>query len=262
MSAIIIQDEIVHYEALGRGRPVLFLHSWVGSWRYWIPSMQATSVSFRAYALDLWGFGDTANKPDNYTLESQAELLNSFLDTMGIGKIALIGHGLGAVVAVIFAQKYPQYVDRVLTIGLPFRPDLIDSRFGNITPEELASWILSATPNGDQVRQDASKIDPKAITQSLENIQNTNLHLLSHQLSPSCLFVNGENDLAVQLPPTQLSNTLPRHLHHISLEGAGHFPMLDEPNKFNRLMNDFLTLASGQSLRQLTIKEEWKRRVR
>lgn len=262
MSAIIIQNEIVHYEALGRGRPLLFLHSWVGSWRYWIPSMQAAAISFRAYALDLWGFGDTADNRDNYALENQVELLNSFLDDMGIGKIALIGHGLGAVVAALFTQKYPKYVDRILTIGLPFRPDLLDSHFGSTTPEELAAWVLSNTPDGDQVRQDTSKTDPKAIAQSLKTLQKTNLQSLSHQLLRPCLFVHGENDLAVQAPSPQLSKTIPRHLHHILLEDTGHFPMLDKPNKFNRLMNDFLTLESEQSPRQLTLKEEWKRRVR
>ena len=69
MSAIILRDEIVHYDVLGRGRPLLFLHDWVGSWRYWIPTMQAASTSFRAYALDLWGFGDTAKKT-NYLFGS------------------------------------------------------------------------------------------------------------------------------------------------------------------------------------------------
>jgi hypothetical protein len=38
--------------------------------------------------------------------------------------------------------------------------------------------------------------------------------------------------------------------------------MLDEANKFNRLVADFLSLGSGTSPRQLSLKEEWKRRVR
>jgi hypothetical protein len=38
--------------------------------------------------------------------------------------------------------------------------------------------------------------------------------------------------------------------------------MLDQPNKFHRLMNDFLDLAAGASPQQLQLKEEWKRRVR
>ena len=67
MSAILLDDRIVHYEVLGRGRPIIFLHGWVGSWRYWVPAMQAAAMSFRAYALDLWGFGDTAHDSACYT---------------------------------------------------------------------------------------------------------------------------------------------------------------------------------------------------
>ncbi len=262
MSAVIIQDEIVHYEALGRGRPLIFLHGWVGSWRYWIPSMQATSVSFRAYALDMWGFGDTARYSDGYTIESQVDLLDEFLDNMGIGKIALIGHGLGAVIATLFAQKHPKFVDRILAIGLPPNTDLIDAHFDNANPEKLTSWLLSNTSDGEQARQETPKIDPQAITQSLQSLKGKDLHDLSRHISRPCLLVHGEEDIVAQNLPEQTLKTLPRHFHHISLEGAGHFPMLDRPNKFNRLMNDFLALESGQSPRQLHLKDEWKRRVR
>jgi hypothetical protein len=51
-------------------------------------------------------------------------------------------------------------------------------------------------------------------------------------------------------------------VHQVVLEGSGHFPMLDENQKFNRLMTDFLALESGDSPRELQLKEEWKRRVR
>ncbi|MDO9128462.1 MAG: hypothetical protein Q7U34_01215 [Anaerolineales bacterium] len=68
MSALFLDERIVHHEVLGRGRPVIFLHGWVGSWRYWLQAMQTTSVSFRAYALDLWGFGNTSRDPERYTL--------------------------------------------------------------------------------------------------------------------------------------------------------------------------------------------------
>ena len=75
MSAILLESQIVHYEVLGRGRPLIFLHGWVGSWRYWIPAMQAASVAYRTYAIDLWGFGDTAKDPAQYTLDRQVMLV-------------------------------------------------------------------------------------------------------------------------------------------------------------------------------------------
>ncbi len=51
MSAIVLQGEIAHYEFLGRGKPVIFLHTWLGSWRYWISTMQSLSMAYRTYAL-------------------------------------------------------------------------------------------------------------------------------------------------------------------------------------------------------------------
>lgn len=65
---MVLQNEVVHYEVLGHGRPVIFLHGWVGSRRYWIPAMQTVSVTFRTYAFDFWGFGDTAKQPNRYLI--------------------------------------------------------------------------------------------------------------------------------------------------------------------------------------------------
>ena len=50
--------------------------------------------------------------------------------------------------------------------------------------------------------------------------------------------------------------------HQITLEGSGHFPMIDETVQFNRLLTDFLALDQGLSPRELQMKEEWRRRVR
>jgi len=119
MSAILLDDKIVHYEVLGRGRPVIFVHGWVGSWRYWVPAMQACSISFRAYALDLWGFGDTARDPALYGLEQQAMLLERFLQELGIAKVALIGHGLGALIGAAFARRSSEMVDRLMCVDCP-----------------------------------------------------------------------------------------------------------------------------------------------
>ncbi|HLD45399.1 MAG TPA: alpha/beta hydrolase, partial [bacterium] len=76
------------------------------------------------------------------------------------------------------------------------------------------------------------------------------------------LLVYGSNDPAVAIPTQEKTDALPNHMHQVNLEGAGHFPMIDNPTQFNRLMTDFLALDSGASPRELQMKEEWKRRVR
>ncbi len=263
MSAIILKNDIVHYEVLGRGRPVVFLHGWVGSWRYWITAMQAAAIQYRAYALDLWGFGDTAKRSEYYALDEQMELLDGFLDKLGVGRIALVGHGLGAVVALKYAARHAGYVNRVMGIGLPVGDVTINQRLRNDSPAVLADWLLSDDPVSEAVRVEAPKTDPLAVRTSLDELNPLTMLDLARELSTPCLLVHGQRDPAVSLNNAALDPyELPENTHQILFAASGHFPMLEEASKFNRLMNDFLGLASGESPRQLQLKEEWKRRVR
>ncbi|MBI4732737.1 MAG: alpha/beta hydrolase [Chloroflexi bacterium] len=263
MSAILFDDKIVHYEVLGRGRPVIFLHGWVGSWRYWVPAMQTAAVSFRAYALDLWGFGDTAKEPDFYSLEQQAALLDRFMQEMGIGRVALVGHGLGALAAILFARKFPAIVDRVMVVNVPFEIKSVAARLRNpASPSDLAEWLLGKAPLTEPVRADAPKSDPQAIVASFNSLYASSLMPIMDSLATSCLIVHGQNDPAVQFTDYERVMAMPETVHQVVLEESGHFPMLDDSPTFNRLMADFLALDSGDSPRQLQLKEEWKRRVR
>jgi len=260
MSAIILDQAIVHYEALGRGRPIVFLHGWVGSWRYWIASMQVASTSFRAYALDLFGYGDTTHDVQKYSLEKQAELLTGFLDEMGIGKIAIVGHGLGALVGFYFAAQQPGSVDRIMAVNCPLDFNAVNTRLKTSTAPELVDWLSSRTPEAAAALSDASKSDPRAVTASLNSFQADSLYSQFRVSAVPCLLVYGQNDPSITIP--SLDNTSPMHMHQINLEGSGHFPMIDETVKFNRLLTDFLALESGTSPHELQLKEEWKRRVR
>lgn len=263
MSAIIIDEKIVHYEVLGRGKPVIFLHGWVGSWRYWIPTMQIASASYRAYALDLWGFGDTTKADNKYTLEEQIQLLDYFLNEMGIAKVALVGHGLGAIVAAIYASQHPFVVDRYMAVGLPIKSEDLNERLSTDTTEILAEWLLAQTPGSDAARIEAPKADDKAIKNSLEEMSYINILAISKLMETPALLVHGLNDPAVKAPGDLYEqNIIPPNTHQIVFENSGHFPMLDEATKFHRLLNDFLELNSGESPRQLQLKDEWKRRVR
>lgn len=257
-----MDQQVVHYEVLGRGRPLIFLHGWVGSWRYWIPVMQAASVAYRAYALDLWGFGDTAKFPPNYLLERQLQLIDGFLYEMGIGRVALVGHGLGAVLALLYAQRNPEVVDRVMAVGYPLNESCIHPRMRVAAPAELADWLLTKNNLAELVRTDAPKTDTQAIAATLNGLGAPEVKNVSTRLTTSCLLVNGQNDPAIIPPDINAMLTLPENMHAINFDQSGHFPMLDEGSKFNRLLVDFLSLASGESPRQLQLKEEWKRRVR
>ncbi len=263
MSAIILDGSMVHYEALGRGRPIVFLHDWIGSWRYWVNAMQVASTSFRAYALDLFGFGDTFHDKSRYSLDEQSKLVNRFLQEMGIGKVALVGHGLGALVGFSYLKQFPTTVDRMMAINCPLEYEAINSRMRTAPTTELVEWLAGRTPEAIAALSDASKADPSAVSASMANLQGNHLFAGIRDLGVPCLFAYGTEDPAINLPTQEMTDSFSRHMmHQINLEGSGHFPMVDNPTQFNRLLTDFLALDSGASPSELQLKEEWKRRVR
>jgi len=262
MSAILLNKRVVHYEVLGRGRPLIFLHGWLGTWRYWIPMMQVASTNYRAYAIDLWGYGDTAKDAQSYSVDEQAALLKGFLDEMGIGQVALVGHGLGAIVGLRFAQQSPGLVNRIMSISFPSHAGMVNARLAAETPENLLDWVLEKSPLANSIRGDASKNDAKVIPDFLKSIQLINLESLWKQTEVMNLLVHGQDDPVVALPDAADWKDMSYNTHAIVFEQSGHFPMIDEANKFTRLLVEFLALESGETPRNLQLKEEWKRRVR
>jgi len=263
MSVVILRNHVVHYEALGRGKPVLFLHSWIGSWRYWVPAMQTASIAFRTYALDLWGFGDTAKASSYYTLSEQTALVGEFLTAMGVGRVALVGHGYGACVAMQFARQSLQLVDRLLLIGLPYDRKKLNGRLETASLADLAEWLLNSNEAAaEATRVEARKADQLAIRQALPELFAFPFEKYLAELELPYLLVYGESDPLVVSPTAEELTFLPPNSHWIVLESSAHYPMLEESAKFNRLLIDFLNLDSWQSPRALQLKEEWKRRVR
>jgi pimeloyl-ACP methyl ester carboxylesterase len=264
VSAIIVEDEIVHYEVLGRGRPLIFVHGWLGSWRYWIPTMQALSAEFRTYALDLWGFGDSSKRRERYSLEGQAGLLRGFMEQLGIVKAAFVGHALGAAAVVHVVHGHPDLADRAMAVSMPLTGAAIGPQFTNpaLSLPALVESLLGKGPAVDSLNVEARKADLAAVEASVRGLIEKEIRGELAELRPPCLLVYGEKDPVITPPQDRWANGLTNNVHEIDLEDSRHFPMLDEASKFNRLLADFLALKSGEDLKNLELKEEWRRRVR
>lgn len=262
MSAIIVDDEVVHYEVLGRGRPLIFVHGWLGSWRYWIPTMQVLSSEFRAYAVDLWGFGDSGKRRERYSLEAQAEMLKGFMERLAILKAAFVGHGLGGAVLAHFAHKYPDLADRAMAVSVPLTGTALNAGLFSSPLTALVENFIGKGPQADPVSREAAKTDVAAVETTVQSLSQTDLAQTVEHLKLPYLLVYGEKDALVTPPSDALMQYLTNNVHSIELEEARHFPMLDDAARFNRLLVDFLSLKSGETLTNLELKEEWQRRVR
>lgn len=262
MSVIFVNQSAVHYESLGRGRPVVFLHSWIGTWRYWVPAMQVTSVSHSSYALDLLGFGDTAREPSGYSVEGQARMVQGFLDGMGIERIALIGHGLGALAGLLLAAREPTRVDRLLSVAMPLDPQTVDRRLQSASPGELLAFLGGPAAKTEELHPPPRSADPDAMRVPLDPDQISAALAAVREAAISWLLIYGASDPLLRPPSPEAAMSMGDNVHQVVLDESGHFPMLDVADTFNRLLIDFLALDRGASPRGIQPKEEWRRRMR
>lgn len=276
MSAIHLDNRLVHYEVFGRGQPIIFLHSWIGSWRYWVSTMDLASERYRAYALDFWGFGESERRvPETeFNITSYVNMLFNFVDKMGINTATLVGHGMGGMVAIRAARERPERFTRVMTVATPLYGRVLENHIrprsisrlltrGSASPNEIWVKLLKSIPIADpevqrELLEDTESLSSQVLVNVQESIIDTDLRSALDALQVPLLAVYGGQDRIVAAEHAQFLN---EHSHRpvqlLVLPKANHFPFLEQSNTFSRLLIDFLT-SNGTPVE---IKEEWRRRV-
>src|SRR5207244_384027 len=84
------------------------------SWRHTLRGLAGRTT---VYALDLPGFGASAKPRARYRLPYFAGALHGFMEALGIQGASLVGHSLGAAVAVTYAVTHPARVERLALVG-------------------------------------------------------------------------------------------------------------------------------------------------
>jgi pimeloyl-ACP methyl ester carboxylesterase len=259
MSVVVIDEQVVHYETFGRGRPILFLHGWLGSWRYWLPTMEVVSQHYRTYSFDFWGFGDSQKRGSDTrpSIQAYSDQVIRFLDEMGIEQVPVVGHSMGGMVALKTAIRYPNRITRVAAVGAPivgtslsFLLKLTDhpaisramSRVPFVT-RMLFRWFLGNTddPTYSEILDDSVKPKAESVRGSVASMMRTDLRPELDQLRVPTLIIHGACDDIVN--PNQADIFLERSLPNVQVlvrAESRHFPFLDEPQTFNKVLLSFL----------------------
>jgi pimeloyl-ACP methyl ester carboxylesterase len=157
-----------------------------------------------------------------------------------------------------FTSQNPLVVDRIMAVTVPLEVGSVNAKLRNgVVTAELLDMVLQKDQAADPARVDALKADPQAISNSFAVPDSFKVGRIDNP----CLLVYGQGDQAITNPEYR-PEEYPYNTHMMFLEQAGHFPMLEDSARFNRLLTDFLALQSGETPRELQMKEEWKRRVR
>jgi pimeloyl-ACP methyl ester carboxylesterase len=258
VSSFTTDQGIVHYEVYGRGQPVILLHGWLGSWGLWQETMTYLGQFYRTYALDFWGFGESGKKNESYAVQDFVSLVDRFMEYLGITQAPLVGHSMGGTVSLSVALTYPHRVCKAVVIGSPIvgsSLSLLLKLFGqrpiaflvynNMWAFRIFYRLLSPLYTRDRrwpemMDRDLSKVTLESFLMSIASLRKTDLSSSLKDIVVPAMGMYGDKDIVVNPNQRMLMEQSIPNVHIERFHKAGHFIMLDEPNKFMHKLHDFL----------------------
>jgi pimeloyl-ACP methyl ester carboxylesterase len=237
---------------------VILLHGWLGSWGLWQDTMAYLGQSYRTYALDFWGFGDSGKKRETYAVQDFVHLVDQFMDQLGIAEAPLVGHSMGGTVSLLVALQFPNRVNKVVVVGSPMvgsSLSLLLKLFGrrwigslvyhNIWGFKISYHLLASFYSKDpswpkMMDRDVSRTTLESFQRSIASLRQTDLRPDLSKIKIPSMGMFGAKDIVVH--PHQWKPML-AGIPHASIErfeNAGHFLMLDDPSKFMNILKNFL----------------------
>jgi epoxide hydrolase 4 len=132
----------LHYVEKGSGPLVVMLHGFPDTWWSWRYQLDAlANAGFRALAVDLRGFGDSAREGP-FDFETVAQDVRGLIAHAGAKRASIIGHDWGGIMAWHFANRMPELCESLTVINGPhperYRNALVSLRFGTV----MRSWYM------------------------------------------------------------------------------------------------------------------------
>jgi pimeloyl-ACP methyl ester carboxylesterase len=252
------------------GSDVLLIHGLGGSVENWVHNIRSLAEKHRVYAVDLLGFGRSDKKPLIRDLLVLVRFIRDFMDTLGVEKATLVGNSLGGGLVLTFAVEYPQRVVKLVLVDnagmgrgvitafklcslpligeLSVRPSLkgtaglwrkIVYDASLVTPELVDStYRLAAQPGAKKSLLAALRTGINPLGQKDKLTRQLLVRL--NAIKAPALVVWGKQDRII--PPTHAKLALEK-IPGARLEFfdcCGHMPQLEYPDKFNKLVLDFL----------------------
>lgn len=138
-------DITLHVAQIGQirqdqGRPVIFLHGFPENWRAFAPIMSAMSDQFLCIAPDQRGYGlsDRPLKTADYQIDVLADDIANLVKTIGAGRVDIVAHDWGGLVAWHFAMRHSALLDRLVVFNAP-HPFCLQEALNRDPAQRLAS---------------------------------------------------------------------------------------------------------------------------
>ena len=249
------------YKAFGDAPATLIFIHGVGMCKeIWQPQVEHFSKNYRVITYDFLGHGQSLLKKDKLTLEDYISQLYNLVNEIGVSNFSIIGHSMGALIAVAFALRYPEKVDILIPINIVFKrtkkaqddvimraKDVLKSQQIPNINQTLERWFKNKTSPYDLLKINnvqgwLKNTSPKAYSEAYYLFATSDRVFVNNlsNLQPPVLYLTGSEDPnSTSLMSEQMAQETPNGSSE-SIEGEAHMMAYISAKKVNPIIEYFL----------------------
>ena len=263
----------VGYRMAGEGPAIIFIHGLAGSSTTWREVMPTLAKTHTVLAPDLLGHGESAKPRGDYSLGAYASGLRDLLVALGHERATFIGHSLGGGVAMQFSYQFPELCERLVLVdsgGLGREVSLL-LRSATLPGSEFVLPLL-AQPRllnagrsvgrllnrlGIGIRTDIDQLARGHASLADREAREAFVHTLRSIVEPGgqrvsatdrlylaenmpFLIIWGVRDKIIPVAHGREAHRLVPGSRLEEFPDSGHFPQLDEPERFVETVTGFI----------------------
>ena len=254
----------IHYHESGQGQPLVLVHGGgpgACGWSNFHPNIPYLSEHFHVFAIDLPGWGKSQSVM--YDQRDNSGVLAEFIETLGLGKVAIIGNSMGGSSCIRLAYERPELVSHLITLGSSSgTPGLFDAAgltegvkalegaYFNPGPESMRKFISTMAFDTRHVTDEFVAERVKATTDRMDHVEGW---ISGHgkpmvridqtklaEIKIPTLHVHGRDDRTVNFTAAlHLSRQIPNS-RVLIVNRCGHWVQLEHSDEFNRSVTSFI----------------------
>ncbi len=273
IQGIKIHGQRVCYRRLGEGPAIVLIHGITSSSENWSGVASQLAEDHLVLAPDLLGHGDSAKPRGDYSMGAFASGLRDLMAMLDVERATIVGHSLGGGVAMQFAYQFPELTERLVLVSSGGLGRDVHSflRAATIPGSELVLPLLASRRMLDAGRAVGRVLDRVGIKLGNEVLEMARghaslgdpqtraafVHTLRASVDPAgqrakatdrlylasqlpVLIIWGARDHIIPLAHGRRAHELVPGSRLDVFERSGHFPHLDEPERFARTLHDWI----------------------
>ena len=229
----------VNYIQYGEGKDIILLHGWMQNLEMMKPLGDAFSNRFRITILDLPGFGESEELKEKWTIQNYNDMLEEFINKVGIKKPIVIGHSFGGRLAIRYSAEHP--IEKLVLFGSPcirIKEEL------PVTVKILKS--LKQVPGlndiGEYMKKYIGSRDYKAASpimrQTLVEVVNEDLSKYAREIEEPTLLIWGDQDTEAPVKEAKELEKIMVDAALIILPGS-HYAYLENLGRVISILDNF-----------------------